>query len=342
MQWSSIPSVKQLIAIGAGTGDVLSQCLTIPADSVTVFEADATLAQQLAKQFAGNKALNVKAHVVSDQAGTAVMSCFNLAQCNALAPATALLAELFPGLKALPGKEVQTLALANELNASKLHGQQNMLLLELPAQNLALLTHLAETDILQHFSHLVVQHSEQPLYKSAAPLNELTQYLAANGFELSETDNSDADFPLLRFYRDAQAQQLKQANQRIAELTSLLEAEQQQRQQAKQQHDEALNAQSTTQAEITKQLDAAKQQLDAAKQQAEQQKAELAKQLEAAKQQFATEQQQSEQAKAELKKQFDAGKQQLDSVKQQASADKQQAEQDKTELAKQLEAAKQQ
>ncbi|MDP5191305.1 hypothetical protein [Rheinheimera baltica] len=349
MQWSSIPSVKQLIAIGAGTGDVLSQCLTIPADSVTVFEADATLAQQLAKQFAGNKALNVKAHAVSDQAGTAVMSCFNLAQCNALAPATALLAELFPGLKVLPEKEVQTLALANELNAIKLHGQQNMLLLELPAQNLALLTHLAETDILQHFSHLVVQHSEQPLYKSAAPLNELTQYLAANGFELSETDNSDADFPLLRFYRDAQAQQLKQANQRIAELTTQLETEQQQRQQAKQQHDEALNAQSTTQAELTKQLDAAKQQLDAAKQQfaneqqqGEQAKAELAKQFEAAKQQFATEQQQSEQAKAELKKQFDAGKQQLDSVKQQASADKQQAEQDKTELAKQLEAAKQQ
>ncbi|MDP5138435.1 hypothetical protein ORJ04_21030 [Rheinheimera baltica] len=364
MQWSSIPPISQLIAIGAGTGDVLAQCLAVKADKVIVYEADASLAQQLTKQFAMNKTVKVKAQAVSHQTAKEVMYCFNLAQCNALAPATTLLAELFPGLKSLPEREVQTLTLAKELAVIKLHGQQNMLLLELPAQNLLLVKHLVEANLLQYFSHVILQHNEQPLYQSASPINELQHYLSDQGFELCETDESDADFPLMRFYRDAQSQQLKAVKleadatrKQLAELTQQLDAAKHQAIVGKQQAEEQKT-------ELSKRLEAAKhqaeqakaelvKQLDAAKQQAEQAKADLTKQLEALKKQVAAEKLQTEQAKAELVKQLDAAKQQaeqakadltkqLEALKKQVAAEKLQTEQAKTELAKQLEATKQQ
>ncbi len=324
MQWSSIPAVSHLVAIGAGTGDILAQCLNIAADSVVVYEADPLLAKQLAKQFADNKTLKVHSRAVAEQAGTQAMYCFNLAQCNALAPATTELAGLYPGLKTLPQQDVTTVELAAELQAVKLNGSQNMLLLELPAQNLALLRHLAGKNLLQHFSHLVLMHSAQPLYQHAASLKELQQYLTEQGYELSQTDATDPDFPLLRFYRDIKAQQLKAA-----------------------QHEIAISKQQL--AELTKQLETSMQHLVAEKQRAEQEKAELAKQLDAGKQHLATEKQQAEQAKADSAKQLEHLKQQVaeqtqqaEQVKQQLTAQTQQAEQAKADSAKQLEIAKQQ
>ena len=336
MQWSSITAVSHLVAVGAGAGDVLAQCITCKPANTLVYEADAAQAQLLAGEYQQSAAFTVKPLAVAATATTGQLHRFNLPQCNALAVATGELQAIFPGLQALPPKELQTVELAAELASAGIQGQNNMLLLELPAQNLSLLQHLADKQLLAHFSHLVLQHSEQVLYQGGATLAQLQQFLTEQGFEQQELDTSDVDFPLIRFYRDAKAELLKQTQQQLQQAEHALAQLSEQLQTA------------TQQAELQK-LDLAKQ-LDAAKQQAEQQKAELAKQVEAAKQQ--ADQQKIELAKqTEAAKQLDAAKQQVEQLKvelakqteaaKQLDAAKQQVELQKAELAKQAEAAKQ-
>lgn len=218
MQWSSITAVSHLVAVGSGAGDVLAQCLNCKPAKTLAYEADDAQAQLLAAEYQQNPAISIKPLAVATAAGSAQLHRFNLPQCNALSAATSELQAIFPGLQALPAKELQTVEMASELVSAKVQGQNNMLLLELPAQNLSLLQHLADKQLLAHFSHLVVQHSEQVLYEDAASLAQLQQFLEEQGYQQLELDNSDVDFPLLRFYRDANAEQLKQTQQQLLHL----------------------------------------------------------------------------------------------------------------------------
>ena len=264
---------------------------------IIAVEADNALVAQLKQQFQQHS-ITVQEAAVATKSESAVFYRYNLPQCNALSVANKALKHLFPGLKLQEQQELETIELATLLQPYALKGQENLLLLELPAQNLALLEHLASHALLNHFNHLMLQHSTEPLYAGAASLADIQAFLAKEGYEIQDTDDSDPDFPVLRFYRDAQAIQLKQAEAITAELQQQLAEEKKQAEQEK--------------AALTKQLDEAKQQLAAEKKQAEQEKAELTKQLDEAKQQLTAEKKQAEQEKAALAKQLEEAKQQLE------------------------------
>ena len=328
MKWDFIKNLSHIVAVGNGSAELLQKAFNLKPAKVTVFAAEESQVKQLQRQFSGTANLTVKQAAVADANLNRELYQYNLAHLNALSPATAALQELFPSLKLLQKVEVDTQDIATELKILGLSSSKNMLMLSSPAQNFSLLQHLANSKQLGLFSAIVVQHSVEPCYKDAASLNELKAFLASQDYQHTQVDNTDPDFPILQFYRDANAVALKKAEQQNADLVNQLA-------EAKEQLAIANKQAEKQNADLVKQLAEAKEELAVANKQAEKQNADLVKQLAEAKEQLAVANKQAAQQNAALAKQFAEAKEQL-------SASNKQAEQQITELTKQLTSVKQQ
>ena len=210
--------------------------------------------------------------------------------------------------------------------------------------------------IVNAFTHVVIQSASKPIFGESKPVEKLKKELAECGrdyLELAESMPPYSNFVATKKVNAEQAlnyfNQRQQHREIKAELESQLSASQndakklaEELQQAKQQLQSAKQEAEGKQKQLGDELQQAKQQLQTAKQEAQEKQKQLGEELRQAKQQLQTAKQEAEGKQKQLGEELQQAKQQLQSAKQEAEGKQKQLGDELLQVKEQLQNAKQQ
>ncbi|MDV6328073.1 hypothetical protein Q5L94_08380 [Idiomarina sp. Sol25] len=212
-----------IVYIGAGQGDELNQLAkSLTAKHWNVVDASENNVQKLneVKESLQEQGVSIEVQqkVVASSAEKATWYNYNLAEFNGLHKATELKA-LFPGLKLMSSESVTPTPLEELLDNLNVTGDNNLLVIDLPAQGLELAKALSETPYKRVFNFMCVGSQAETLFESSNTAAELKSWLLENGYHTRNEEVDDPDFPKLHFVLSQAerklANELKQAQEQI-------------------------------------------------------------------------------------------------------------------------------
>ncbi|UYO73874.1 hypothetical protein M0220_13450 [Halomonas qinghailakensis] len=347
--------MSMILHIGAGQASELPQWRKSGATRIVLVEPNPMLAQQLRHKAADDATLTIVEAAVTPSSANTQLYEYNLPEANSLRPATGL-KSLFPGLKTTATHSVATLTPTQLLaDYGPAQGERAQLVLQTPGEEGAILKELIETGQLNQFQQLHLYANPEPYYQGSIAAKDILQQLAEAGFDITDVNQQDPDWPHWQLTRHPLKDQLLSLQEETAALKQQLQERQQQletnQQQSKKHQQKAEEAAQQAQAQLKEKTDQLARLHPQFKQQQEevaalkQQLQERQQQLEASQQQSKKHQQKAEetaeQAQAQLKEKTDQLAQlhtQLKQQQEEVAALKQQLQ----ERQQQLEASQQQ
>lgn len=210
---------SHLVWLGAGTATEPENLLN-NAGTATLIEAREAACLLLKRQHQ-HKKVSVKQMILTVDGAPVEFTEYNLAEYSAI-QAAASLKTLFPGIRALHGEQYESVAITEAINGLALEDNNNLLIVDIPDINLALLNALHENNQLGCFSEIHIQAGITPLYIGAATVSDITAFLHKQGFLLQQTNSQDPDLPWLIFEVNPLWQTLEQAQLTIGTLDAEL------------------------------------------------------------------------------------------------------------------------
>lgn len=196
------PTIDFLVHFGAGRCSELDHYLAREPKQLILVEADPDLAESLTRRTADLSQVQVICAAVADQSAQGTLRRYNLPDASSLRAATRLYA-LYPGLKLLDELPVETVradALLERLPYTD--DQNNVLVIEVPGEEQAVLNTLLEADLLHRFREMQLHCGCESLYAESAPAERVLHWLRDVGFELvAEDDSRDPDRPVWTLQR---------------------------------------------------------------------------------------------------------------------------------------------
>ncbi len=189
-------TLDHLIHLGAGRCRELEGYLLFNPKHLMLVEADAMFAQALQKRTEENQTINVINKAVSEETGSKKLWRYSLPDVHSLHEATGLY-ELFPGLKQLEPLMVETINPVELIKPLALQVRQNnLLVIDVPGEELSLLKALQKAKKLSVFRFLELHCGMQALYKDGDSAGEVLDWLKKQGFDiLTEDKSNDPDRP---------------------------------------------------------------------------------------------------------------------------------------------------
>lgn len=332
---------SHLVWLGANTAREPADILNT-ANNISLFEARETACKKLQQKFPQDNVSVIQALLTATQSNVNFTE-YNLAEFSAIQKATGL-KNLFPGIKAVNSEPMTGTAISDAINALNLLDDNNLLIIDVLDNNLALLTALETTKQLHLFRTISIQSALEPPYENAATNEDVINYLQTQGYVLQQTTGNDPDLPWLSFGLNplwASLQEAQQSNNALnAELTKLRQTVEQQIAEQKQKLETAIAQATASKQELQKQearvneINSVLATANKAKQDAEQQLAAIKQQLTTAQQELATSKQSAEQIKLEQKQQLETAIKAKQDVEQQLAGIKQQLTTAQQELTK--------
>ena len=220
-------SLAHVVHIGAGSGSDLAAYLKAGAGAVTLIEADADVASELAAQVGGKKGVNVIEAAVSGDLRRRPFRRANTPDLSSFRGPTGL-KELFPGLRTLskdpvrpmdPVRLIRGLDLPDPEPDSGSDQGSVLLVIEAPGEALGILKALAAARLLTRFDAIRLQEGVARLYHKAASIGEIQRYLRGQGFVAKlEKTPVDLERPYLNAWVDRKALKQKQDTRALAEV----------------------------------------------------------------------------------------------------------------------------
>ncbi len=170
-----------------------------------------------------SQALRIPA-VPGPKAGEVDLITHSLPGLSSLAPATAALSALFPGLRETGRLRVARLAPADLVQVLADLPEPIALWIDLPGAEAEILAALAAAGILQRVQSLELRCGIEPFFVGAEGRAEIETRLGALDFTLDAVSDADPDWPILRFRADPQARRLRMQEVELAETQALLTA----------------------------------------------------------------------------------------------------------------------
>ena len=223
--------VDTLVHLGVGRCSELDAYLAKQPKRMLLVEADPQLAEAVQARTASLPQVQVHCATVAGSPGPATFFRYNLPDAGSLHPASGLL-QLFPGLKTVEEIQVDAVSPAALLQPLQLQQvQENLLIIDLPGEELPVLQGLQQAQQLHLFRQLHLYCGRQPLYESSLPARQILQWLQDQGFDLlSEDDSKDPDRPLWILQRNTlqlhnrelqtQIEQLAEEKEEVAKLAA--------------------------------------------------------------------------------------------------------------------------
>jgi|GEM_PF-4364444 len=276
---------RQLIYIGAGRAQPIKALQQRFQPSRTVLVEGQ---EPLASQLTTSDAIDVKQAWVSADGQLATFYHYNLAEFDGLLKASGLY-ELFPSLKVKASEPVTTTAITDLVKNAldDADSKDHVLVLDVPGQEHALLSALANADLHRRFEHIEVVTCQDAWFDGVKTTPATQALLNDMGFKATEISlSTDPDFPIIAGYRDALADENQELKAQVKTLQKQLDESKQAVAAQQKAHEEELQKQLTEAQEAaqakSKAFDAQKEQFEAEKralQDEKQKQAELVQRL---------------------------------------------------------------
>lgn len=199
-------NIDAIVHIGAGRGRELNEYLASSAQQIILVEPNPRLVTQLRRLGEADARIRVIDAAVSNSSEHNLLREYNLPNVNSLYRATGLI-QLYPGLRELGQLPVSTLTGQELMNHCVLQGDNNLLIIEAPGSELAIIETLTEAGAIDKFSRLAINCAEDTLYDSPSHAGAVLKLLQEQGFDLVHRDDADPDWPSWVFQRNALKQQ---------------------------------------------------------------------------------------------------------------------------------------
>ena len=125
-------------------------------------------------------------------------------------------------MKSLQVATVSPVALIQPLQLSP--QQENLLIIDLPGEELAVLQALKQAHLLHWFGKVHLQCGVEPFYEGSEPAEQILQWLQDEGFDLETTDTShDPDRPCWTLRRNALLLRNRELQQQVTERQATVE-----------------------------------------------------------------------------------------------------------------------
>ncbi|MGO3783131.1 MAG: hypothetical protein ACTJG4_09470 [Vreelandella alkaliphila] len=227
--------MSMILHIGAGQASELPQWRKSEATRIVLVEPNPMLAQQLRHKAADDTTLTIVEAAVTPSSANTQLYEYNLPEANSLRPATGL-KRLFPGLKTTATHSVATLTPTQLLaDYGPAQGERAQLVLQTPGEEGAILKELIETGQLNQFQQLHLYANPEPYYQGSIAAKDILQQLAEAGFDITDVDQQDPDWPHWQLTRHPLKDQLLSLQEETAALKQQLQERQQQLEASQQQ-----------------------------------------------------------------------------------------------------------
>jgi hypothetical protein len=219
--FEKIIPLDTLVHLGAGQCIELDNYLSLEARQVLLVEADSRWTQDLRDRTKNIDHIQVIEATVAGSIGPATLYCYNLPEVNSIHPPSGLM-DLFPGLKVVKQQDVETISPVDLLQPIEISSDRsNLLIIDLPGEELPVLQSLQQAKQLHLFSHIVLYCGREPLYEGSETADLILEWLVKEGFDLVAEDNSrDPDRPTWYFHRNPIHVQNREFLAQIEQLTS--------------------------------------------------------------------------------------------------------------------------
>ena len=207
-----------VIHLGAGSGARLADFQTMGAAKIVLLEPAAEAARSLARQTSGTPGLTMRQAAIGSSAGEGVLNCWNLARLNSRRDPTALLQELFPGLRLKERQPVTVIPPAQLVDEIGGITRPALLVIQDPGCEKDILQAWKSDGLLDRIDRIELHAPEAALYDEGATSAELEAWLVDEGFAVTARDSDDPDWPILHLRADHAARALAHAETQKAEL----------------------------------------------------------------------------------------------------------------------------
>lgn len=183
--------LNTIIHMGAGRCSELDAYLALNPENVLLVEADPRLIEALKARTENLPQVRVLQAAIAVQKGKHTFFRFNLPEAGSLHAPSGLIS-LFPGLRVVEQIDVETVPPVDVFDAIQLDGaRENLLAIDLPGEEYAVLQALHEADKLHWFQHLHLYCGRDSLYEHAQPAAQILLWLKGHGFDLVTEDIGD-------------------------------------------------------------------------------------------------------------------------------------------------------
>ncbi|MCH8502355.1 MAG: hypothetical protein LAT77_10655 [Aliidiomarina sp.] len=213
---------RQLIYIGAGRAQPIKALQQRFQPSRTILVEGQ---EPLASQLTTSDVIDVQQAWVSADGQPATFYHYNLVEFDGLLKASGLY-ELFPSLKVKASEPVTTTALTDLVKNAldDADSKDHVLVLDVPGQEHALLSALANADLHRRFEHIEVVTCQDAWFDGVKTTPATQALLNDMGFKATEISlSTDPDFPVIAGYRDALADENQELKAQVKTLQKQLE-----------------------------------------------------------------------------------------------------------------------
>ncbi|MBM3095500.1 hypothetical protein GFB56_32785 [Ensifer sp. T173] len=197
------------------------------ADEVLLLQPDPTVAAKLERAIEGQAGVRVIAASLGKAAGQATLNMMNMAALSSLRQPTPALLDLFPGLKTVATRDVRILRVADLDIPIAIDGLPYSLRvqIDMPGSEFDILSCLDETGLLAKVTECIVLCGTDVFFEGGCNYQAVVDFLAEKAFVQTDRDDSDPDWPVLRFRGNPQSRQamLARISSLENELTELKE-----------------------------------------------------------------------------------------------------------------------
>jgi FkbM family methyltransferase len=194
-----------VLYLGAGYGEDLEQFLALPARQIVLVEPNPDCQPTLAERANGDERVSLMplaADGTGDRPSPAPLNVWNVSAFSSLRAPTGLRA-LFPGLRREATPMVDTVSIDALLTRLQLREcGKNLLIVDVPGEDVAILQRMAEADLLGPFARVILRGATGALFEKAPPAAVGLALLTEYGFRETARDESDPDFVEYRLWQD--------------------------------------------------------------------------------------------------------------------------------------------
>ena len=259
---AAAPVIDTIVHFGAGRGDDLGRHLERHARQVVLVEVQAENVQALERVAARHQGVRIIHAAVAAEPGTRTLYRLSLPELSSLRRPTGLL-DLYPGIEVLEERRVEAVLPSDSLATLHLNPDgNNLLIIDVPGEELALAAALEEGGDLQTFSAVELRCGRNALYEGSSAAADILAWLKKRGYTVRPcSSDDDLDRPTWYLERDEYYLEAVKLSEKLKDLRQEYEDQIEQTSKARDQATQQINALEAERDEVAKELAASQRYL---------------------------------------------------------------------------------